>query len=523
VKRILGLAIFILLAATAFPEGNPYGGSIVIADYDQPTTLNALYTPEGYAALIENFFTDGLITFSESGQPIPELAESWDVSPDGLTWTFHIRKGVLFSDGTELTADDVQFTYDKGNDPRYGSRYASFAQVVKNFMPDGKYSFKIILKNAYGALPVLLGRPIVPKHLLRDQAAEEYYAKHPIGTGPFTLTEWTPGQLIFDANPNYFLGRPHLDRITFKVFPDNKSAWVSMMQGHADFVPEVDYDDYRVIKGDPRFAAYEHLDDFCYSLFFNNKDPLFSDPRIRQAISVAIDRKDLTDTVLQSEGVAANGPFKPGTWAYSPDANGQSYDPAAAKKILTDLGWKDSSKGWVLTKNGQELRFKTAIYSGSSIEELTAKRLQWQLLLVGIRMDIDEMPVPDLLKKMSQPGSFQSMLVQFNTYQDPDTSAGLLWYSRSNTAGNFTSYSNPAVDRLIDLGRSTSDFSARKGIYQQMHGLIAQDAPAAFLYFSNSFTATSSRLHGPTSRGVAQIVGYVQNWYVTSETSTGRR
>ncbi len=520
-KWALALTLLVILPDAAFADDNPYGGTIVFAYYDEPTTLNPLYAPEGYAAVINSFFTDGLITFNENEEVVPDLAESWDVSADGLTWTFHLRKGVRFSDGTELTADDVQFTYEQGNNPKYGNRYPSL-QVAKGFKADGKYIFKVFLKNPYGALPVLLSRAIVPKHLLQDGTAEADYGKHPVGSGPFKLTEWTPGQLIFDANTDYFLGKPHLDRIIFKVFHDNKMAWASLMRGEADFVPDIDYEDYKVIKDDPRFSTYEHLNDFCYSLFFNNKDPLFSDPRIRQAISMAIDRKDLID-ILQGGGVVTNGPFKPGTWSYNPDPTLQAYDPEAAKKILANLGWKDRNSDWVLKRNDQELKFKVAIYKGNSFEELTAMRLQWQLLMAGIRMDVEEMSLQDLLKKMSSPDSFQAILIQFNTYQDPDTSAGVLWHSKSNSPGNFTSYSNPAVDRLIDLGRRTSDFNARKDIYQKIHSIIARDAPAAFLYYNMSYTATTSRLHGATFPSLSQIRGYVQNWYLTSEISKERR
>jgi peptide/nickel transport system substrate-binding protein len=459
---------------------------------------------------------DGLVAYDDADETIPAIAASWDVSPDGLVWTFHIRKGVYFSDGIELTADDVQFTYEKGYDPKYGNRFASFAQVVQSFQAEGKYTFKIILKHAFGLLPDLLGRSIVPRHLLQGGgSADEDYGKHPVGTGPFSLAEWKPGQLTFNANPRYFRGKPHLDRVIFKLFPDNKKAWVSLMQGETDFVPEVDYEDYALIKNDPRFKGYEYLDNFCYSLMFNTRDPLFSDRRLRLALSLIIDRRDLLDVVLQGGGVTTNGPFKPGTWAYNPDPSLQAYDPGRAAKILSDLGWRDTDGDWVLDKNGKKLQFTVLVYGEDKFREASAKRLQWQLLQLGIRMDVEVLPLQELVDKRLPTGTFQAVLIQFNAYSDPDTSASNFWHSSSIGGWNVTSYSNPEVDRLIEQGRITSDFDQRKSIYQRIHALISNDAPAAFLFFNKRYTATSSRLHGVTSPGITYLSGRTQEWYVT--------
>ncbi len=507
--------LLLLIAGAAYSDQSPNGGTLVLAYYDEPSSLNPLFAPEGFANVIINCFTDGLVTFAGGSAPGPGLAESWEISPDGLSWTFHVRKGVHFSDGTPVTADDVQFTYEKGFDPKYGNRFTDFSQVVRSFRSDGADIFRIELKTPYRLLPSLLGRPIVPAHLLQEAgSAEVEFGRHPIGSGPFTLSDWKPGQITLDANPGYFMGRPRLGRIVFKLFPDNKKAWVSLLQGQVDIVPDIDYDDYVLILNDARFRGYEFLDNFCSSLLFNTRDPLFAERGIRQAIAMAIDRKDLVDTVLHGRGLAASGPFKPGTWPYNPDPLLQAYDPRRAARILSDLGWRDTDKDWVLDKEGRKLQFTVLECGEDRLRGALAKRLQWQLLQIGIRMDVVVLPLHELVEKRMPAGDFQAALIQFNMFTDPDLSASLFWHSASIGGWNITGDRNPDVDRLIDRGKVASDFNDRKNIYREMYALIADDAPAAFLFFDKRYAACSARLRGFTPQEISSLGGRMHNWYL---------
>jgi peptide/nickel transport system substrate-binding protein len=524
VKQLF-LGLFLIVAVlAAHAEKIPEGGTVTIAVYDDPKVLNPLYAPEGAANLIGSFFADQLVMLLIDGRVIRGLAESWDISPDQLTWTIHLRKGVRFTDGSECTSEDVLLTYTKGSDPKYGGRNSDFWQHVREVRAEDKYTIEIALKKPDGLLLSLLGRGIVPASYFKGgSAGQAAFDKHPIGTGPFKLSSWEPGRLVFDANPDYFLGKPHLDRVIFKVFEDNKKAWVSLMQGETDLVAAADYEDYALIKDDPRFATYAVLDDFCVQLLFNNKDPLFSDRRIRQAISAAIDRNDLVSKVLQGGGVAATGPFKPGTWPFNPDPSLQAFDPRKASRLLSDLGWKDTNGDWILDKNGKPLRFTVLTYEGDKFEEATAKRLQWQLLQVGVRMDVEVLSVRDFVEKRLPQGAFMAALCPFNVYYDPDLSATRFWSSPSIGGWNVTSYSNSQVDRLVDEGRSTSDFEKRKKTYQKIFAILADDSPAAFLYFRNKYTAATSRLKGIESFGIFFYNEFIVSWYLEPRNPKERR
>jgi peptide/nickel transport system substrate-binding protein len=374
------------------------------------------------------------------------------------------------------------------------------------------------MKKPSGLLPSMLSRGIAPKRLLQaGEAAEAEFARKPVGAGPFKLVEWKKGQLIFDANPLYYAGRPRLDRIIFRQFADPKKAWTSLMQGETDLVIDIDHEDFAVIEGDPRFSTVEYMDTFCHTLLFNLKDPLFSQPRIRQAISSAIDRADLIAKALQGEGIGTTGPFKPGSWAYNDDPTLQAFDPARARKILGDLGWKDVNGDWVLEKDGAQLKFTALIDKEDKLKEAVAKRLQWQLLQVGVRMDVEVIPLQDLLQTRLGPGAFQATIIQFNATGDPGSSMRVFWHSASIGMSNLSSYRNPEADRLIDLAITTSDFNARKPMYHRIHELIANDVPAVFLYYKKRYNALSSRFHlpGATPEGI-RFDNTIKDWFVTS-------
>jgi peptide/nickel transport system substrate-binding protein len=329
------------------------------------------------------------------------------------------------------------------------------------------------------------------------------------------LSEWTPGKIILDANPSYFEGRPHIDRVVFKKFEDQKRAWTSLMQGSTDVVFDIDQEDFSVIKDDKRFTTYEYLDTFCFALIFNTRSEPFSSSELRKAISFAIDKNDLVSKALLGGGVATTGPFPPGSWAYNPDPSIQAFDPQKAGKLLADLGWVDTDGDWIREKNGQKLQFTVLINDNDKLQEATAKRLQWQLLQAGIRLDVKILPIAELVPNHLLNGNFQATIVNLNTMDNPDRMSSTFWDSSSIGAFNMSAYSNPEVDRLIRIGRTTSADKGKATIYQRIHKLLASDAPAVFLYFKKRYTALSGRLHGFQAGQTSQIGISFINWYIS--------
>jgi peptide/nickel transport system substrate-binding protein len=514
-------ALGIALAFAALPAGAaplPYGGQVVIAYWETPTSLNPLTANFGISPMVTSAFTSSLISDNESGGDVPDLAERWDVSPDGLTWTFHLRSGVTFSDGSGLTSEDVRATFAAAIDPRGTARSETLIHLVKGLQVEGPSVFRIILKTPYSMLASLVQRPIVPAWAVQGSTAEKAdYEKHPIGTGPFRLTQWTADRIVLDANLGYYRGRPHLDRIVFARFPDQELAWSALMKGTVDVVWDVAYDDYALVKDDKRFGAHTYLGGMCHALLFNVTDPLLGQPAIRKAISLAVDRRDLIDTVLSGGGAPTTGPFLPGTWAYNADPALQPFDPAKASRILGDLGWKDANGDWILEKDGKDLQFTVVIDDIDPLNEATVKRLRWQLLQVGIRMNVEVLPLEVIVQQRLLPGRFQAAIAQESTYENPDAVVSAFWDSSAIGALNLCRYRNPSVDSLSEKGRAETDPAKKAAIYQQVHAILANDAPAAFLYFRKTYLATSARLGGFLATPYGQFVISMGDWYIARQ------
>ena len=397
--------------------------------------------------------------------------------------------------------------YQKILDPSGGSPLGMIFRMVKSVTAEGPDKVKVTLSSPFGPLPYLMMRSIVPH---RPAPAGSILP----GTGPFKFISMSQDEVIFDANADYYSGRPKLDRVVFRMYPDQKKAWVALMQGEVDAATDLELEDYSVLKNDKRFRTFETPDSFCYSLIFNTRDPLLSQAGIRQAIAAAIDRNDLIDRTLDGAGIPINGPFLPGSSFLDPDPSLQYFDPAKAKKLLAGLGWNDSDNDWLLEKGGQELSIRILVDKGDTVKEAAANRLQWQLLQAGIRVELEFLTIQQLFGERLIPGKFQAVFMQSNALGDPDQLLSLFWHSSSIGRSNLSGYRNPEVDRLIDLGRATSDPGRRREIYRSIHRILATQAPAAFLFVKKRFSATSARIGGVAASIYSFYGVSLKDWYL---------
>ena len=480
----------------ACEKDDGYGGEVVVPLLNRVEGLHPLIDRNVDAVALQLLY-NGLVEIDENLEPSPDLAESWTISDDGLSWEFSLRRDVKFHDGEPLTAADVVFTFERilNDDGNYAVT-PLFGYIASVHALDD-YTVRVVLLQPSAPLLHRLTIDILPSHILDGaDVSDEEFRRAPIGTGPFALDSWDEDAITFSANEEYFEGRPYLDTVVLKYVPDKTRAWSELMQGEVSIVTDLDSNDFDVIGKDDRFATYSYLDYFYHTVLLNHYDPLLSNRSIRAAIKAAINVQDIIEKVLNGWAVPTTGPFIPGPW-YNDDASlSDAYDPERAVELLETEGWTDSDGDSVLDKDGEDLSITLLVDEGDVLKESLAQNLKWQLFLVGVRVNVEFLDRRVLLQEKIFPGNYQTALLQFNAAGDPDSYTSTFWHSGRIGSSNVARYSNPEVDRLIEAGRSAYDLEERRSIYRDIHRIMAEDTTAVFLFVRRIYIGATSRIEG---------------------------
>jgi peptide/nickel transport system substrate-binding protein len=336
-----------------------YGDALIVGSIGEPSVLIPMLAGDSASHDVAGLIFNGLVKYDTDLSIIGDLAESWDISPDGLTITFHLRKGVKWTDGVEFTAHDVMFGYKTIIDEKTPTAYKEdYLQVKKADVLD-KYTFRVTYKKPFApALSSWGSLPVLPKHLLEGRDITKVkFGRNPIGMGPFILDKWLSGQSVsLRSNHDYFEERPYIDKYVYRIIPDTATMFLELQAGGIDymgltpiqFTKQTDTEHFK-----RNFQKFRYPT-FAYTyLGFNFKSPKFKSKKVRQAIAYAIDKEELIDVVLFGLGNPATGPYVPNTWPYNPNVKKYPYDPVMAKKLLAEEGWSDSDgDGW-LDRNGE--------------------------------------------------------------------------------------------------------------------------------------------------------------------------
>ncbi|MDD3089052.1 MAG: peptide-binding protein [Candidatus Omnitrophica bacterium] len=465
---------------------------------------------------------NGLTRIDKNLNVTGDLAESWDVARGGMEITFFLRKGVKWHDGEPFTSADVVFTYEKIMDPGTGCPYAANFRDIESVTAVGDHTVKFSFSRPYAPALVKLGMGIIPKHLFSGigDMRSSPYARSPVGTGPYRFEEWQRGRyLILKANYDYYEHSPGIKRYVQLIIPDQSVQFLELLSGGIDSM-ELNPYQYRLRSDTDLFKneieKYEYLSHSYTYIGYNLRDPLFSDVRVRQALSLAIDPREIVDSVLLGLGEPCTGPFLKGSAYYDDSVPGYPYDMEKAKRLLEDAGWVDTDEDGILEKDGRELRFVLATNQGSQVREDAATVIQRQWAGIGVKVEIQVVAWAAFLDHFIDKKNFQAVILGWTLPVDPDPDP--IWHSRASAPGglNFVSYSDPEVDRLIDEGRAEFDPGERKRIYREIHRLISEDAPYTFLFFPYATPAVNRRFKGiePAPAGI----GYnFIDWYVPED------
>lgn len=503
------------------PDAEPaYGDILVDGSLGDASNLIPLLATDSTSHDIAALIYNGLVKYDKNLNIVGDLADSWEISPDGLVITFHLKKTVRWHDGRPFTADDVLYTYKTTIDPKTPTAYAGDFLRIKNAEALNSHTVRVTYDKPFAPALSSWGVAILPRHLLAGKDINgSSLSRHPVGTGPYKFKEWAPGQkIVLQSNQDYFEGRPYIDGYILRIIPDMATMFLELRAGSLDRMGLTPLQYTRQTENNlfrEQFRKYRYLS-FSYTyLGYNLKNSLFADKRVRQAISYAINKEEIIQGILLGLGKPATGPFKPGTWPYNPNVKTFSYDPRRAKELLAEAGWKDT-KGGILEKDGKPFVFEIITNQGNEVRAKCAEIIQKRLAEIGITVKIRVLEWAAFVNDFINKRNFDATILGWTIPLDPDLYD--VWHS-SKTAPeelNFISYKNSEVDLLLEKGRSTFDQKERKECYDRIQEILAEEQPYTFLYVPDALPIINSRFRGISPAPLGIGYNFIR-WYVPKE------
>lgn len=494
------------------------GDRIIFGSLGEASNLIPYLTADSASHEIADLLYVAPLRYSKDLEPEPWAAESWSIEEDGRLMRFTLRKGILWEDGVELTADDVAFTYKMVIDPATASPYAEDFLRVKELRVIDRYSFEVRYEQFFARAVASWMSAILPRHLLEGQNLRTTaFARKPVGAGPYRLKSWESGsRIILSASPTYFEGKPKIAEVVYRIIPDTSTMFMETRASRLDVMNLSPMQYLRQTNGpswQQNFAKYRYLAGMYVFLGFNLEHPFFSDLRVRQAISCAINRDDIVRGVLLGQGIPAFGPLKPGTWAYHKSLAPVAHDPEKAKALLAEAGFSDSDGDGILDRDGKPLGFTILTNQGNEQRILTATLIQLQLSRIGVQVRIRTVEWAAFIREFVNKGRFDTVLLGWTISQDPDIYQ--IWHSSHAREGglNFIHYKNAEVDAILEKARSIPDQTERARLYARMQEILAAEQPYCFLFVPYSLPVIHKRFQG-VEPALAGIMYNFDKWWV---------
>ncbi|MDD5052264.1 MAG: peptide-binding protein [Sulfuricurvum sp.] len=464
-----------------------------------PARLNPIIATDSASASISGFLFNALVKYDESGQKIiGDLAESYRfVTPTLIE--FKLRHGVKWHDGKAFSARDVLFTYNLIKSPSTITPYASDFRVIKSVTAVDDYTLRIAYEKPYFKALEVWMMGIVPEHILKNDKdiMGSQFNTHPIGTGPYILKQLEfSKQIVLEANPSYFEHKPKIEKIVFHVISDPMTRFLMLKSGQIDVdsLEPMQYERQLDKNFKNSFATLE-LPSHTYTyLGFNLRLKKFQDPRVREALSLAIDRQALIDILFLKHGTVCTGPFLPGSKGFNDEVKAPQRNLERAKELLRAAGY---------TKV-HPLEFEIATSNSNAVRPYAAEILQRQLLDVGVKVTLRIMEWQAFLNTVVAPRKFDTVLLGWQLAPTPDPYA--LWHSDSDVAGGFNliGYHSKRTDQLIEEMERSTDSEKTAVLQRQIFAQITGDNPYLFLVIPNEINVYNRSIKGikPSINGI---------------------
>lgn len=491
-------------AGTASLHHHRDPGALVVAQAADIAGLDLVRVVDSESIEVGQILFEGLARWQPGTTNVePGLATSWQVSADGLRWTFELRPGVRFHDGNPFDADAVVFSFERVIDPRHPSYVGSgdalywrgLLKDVKRVVAQGPARVEIEVAHPYAPLLGELAMfPIISPAAVRRWGAE--FPRHPVGTGAFAFEAWDPGEQVVVKRFDHYWGQlPALERIVFRVVVDPRQRLVDLQAGSVDLAAAILPDEQSFVELHPDLVLHHIPSNDVSYLAFNTMHPPFNDIRVRHAISHAINKEPIVKFAYQGRAIAADGPLPPGQWGYHVPALAYAYDPAIARQLL----------GEAIADRTFDPARVYKLYAPStprtylSQPERVARYLQTALSQIGITTELVLSPIGVYNDSVGRGDHDLALAGWVGDTGDPDNFLYVLLHSDNAVPGgaqNIAFYRNPSVDSLLIEARATIDEPGRSALYARVQDIIAADAPWVPIAHSELVVAARAELDG---------------------------
>ena len=459
---------------------------------------------------IDRLIFSSLLKFDDRGIAVGDLADEWGISVDGTIYNFSLKPDAKWHDGYPVTSEDIAFTinYLKNGGSYIPADIQTFWKDVKVVVVSDK-DFQFILPEPFAPFLDYLTFGILPEHLLENATGEalvdDPFNLAPVGTGPYTFSRLLTenGQIIgvvLKANTAYFAGRPFIEEIDFRYYPDSQSAFSAYQEGIVQGISQLDQNVISSVIAQQGLSVYTGREPIVTMVLFNLKEPtatFLQDVVVRKALLTGLDRQGMINDLLQGQGIIAEGPIFPGTWAYYDGIKHVDFDPIAAKNMLIQDGYVISSGAdAVREKDGNGIIF-TLLYPDDPIHLAIAQYIQKNWENLNIRVDLEAVSYDQLITDRLAQKNYQAALVDFNFTDMPDPDPYPMWDQAQITGGqNYSQWDNRIASEYLEDARVSPDLDTRTKLYRNFQVIFSQELPALPIYYPVYSYAISSQVSG---------------------------
>lgn len=482
---------------------------------------------------VDGLVFSGLIKFNSRGLPQPDLAELWGATPDGTVYNFTLRSNAVWQDGTPITSDDVIFTIDLIKSSSF------FPQDIKDLWNQititrlDDHNLKFTLPEPFAPFLDYLTFGILPKHILAStpagQLASANFNISPVGSGPYKFDHFVVeggrvAGVVLTLSDNYYGQKPYIQQVVFRYYPNSKSAYDAFKQGEVLGVSQLTSDVLPEALSDPNLMVYTtSLPQMSIVLLNlnNNQVTFFQDANVRRALMMGLNRDYIISAFLKGQGIVADGPILPGSWAHYDGIDRIEYDPDAAVSLLKQEGYViPSSGGTVRSKSSQSLVF-TFLYPQDALHTQIAKAIQQDWAQIGVQANIQGVPYDQLISNSLTSRSYQAALVDLNLARTPDPDPYPFWHQSEATGGqNYSQWNNRAASEYLEQARTETDFTVRARLYRNFQVVFTQDLPSLPLYYPVYNYGVSSQVQGVQIPmplfDTSDRLAFISDWYLVT-------